>query len=448
MNKFKNLLSYKLDKNDNIDTILKLIEEFGYIKYPHDIITKLENYIVTYEHGEYLTSKRNSFFPSIMPTSLEEFLALAAMSNNECGIKGEWWYCKEELYNFTQDKIYQQVEPSITNFCAFIDNKGKGDGMAGDNLRYFRKATIEEIQNHFKKEFVLPDCWHVKVTEQNQEVLGKWRGVKVKIDEIVGTVKWKNKYTEKGHNSGHITSSTHYTFGEEITFEQFQEHVLKINNSKTEKINIAEKPYNELEDVTYEIITTHPYFKTLSEIDLEDIIRGIDCDGYKKLDGYDSKQKAKTLINLFKQGINDKKICGYKLIKPEFKKAVIEITKCYHFAFENFEKEANKFTSSIKDLKEAGVLDLWFEPIYEEEVKVVRMGGLYGFELKIKDNKVYHNIEDITNYVLSIQEWHRKLPTIFDKYSFDISDIQLRRTGCESKPTTVDEWLAVAKMIK
>jgi hypothetical protein len=73
----------------------------------------------------------------------------------------------------------------------------------------------------------------------------------------------------------------------------------------------------------------------------------------------------------------NKKIIGYKLIKPEYEQAVDKIV--LHTNSGTTEYKHVKTTplggysvtlnpESIKNLKEAGVLDLWFEPIYEEEV--------------------------------------------------------------------------------
>jgi hypothetical protein len=70
----------------------------------------------------------------------------------------------------------------------------------------------------------------------------------------------------------------------------------------------------------------------------------------------------------------NKKIIGYKLIKPEYVNAVISITGIY--GYDNPVEFINNYFNSpftiegnfIKSLKQAGVLDLWFEPIYEKEV--------------------------------------------------------------------------------
>jgi hypothetical protein len=70
----------------------------------------------------------------------------------------------------------------------------------------------------------------------------------------------------------------------------------------------------------------------------------------------------------------NKKIIGYKLIKPEYVNAVISITGIS--VYDNPVEFINNYFNSaftiegnfIKNLKQARVLDLWFEPIYKEEV--------------------------------------------------------------------------------
>lgn len=76
--------------------------------------------------------------------------------------------------------------------------------------------------------------------------------------------------------------------------------------------------------------------------------------------------------------MENKTIIGYKLIKPEYKEASIAIVKPFSdSSYENWESNVIKhswsFTTTsihVNILKKAGVLDLWFEPVYEEEYKV------------------------------------------------------------------------------
>ena len=78
-----------------------------------------------------------------------------------------------------------------------------------------------------------------------------------------------------------------------------------------------------------------------------------------------------------------KEIIGYKLIKPEYLSSAISITGFIPGddrleSFNNYFKKLNIEGNFIKSLKEAGVLELWFQPIYKAEkieMKVLYEGG-------------------------------------------------------------------------
>ena len=76
----------------------------------------------------------------------------------------------------------------------------------------------------------LPEIWYVKVTEENKDILSKWRFGKdslLKLDtfHITGMYFSYDGKLEKGHNPEYKTK----LFGKEITFEQFKKWVLKEN---------------------------------------------------------------------------------------------------------------------------------------------------------------------------------------------------------------------------
>lgn len=78
-------------------------------------------------------------------------LALAAMVHSEDGYKGEAYVCIGNHYNFTDKKIYFLQVDGLTSSFAFIDDTGAKNGFSEGNLTKFRKATKEEIINHFEK---------------------------------------------------------------------------------------------------------------------------------------------------------------------------------------------------------------------------------------------------------------------------------------------------------
>lgn len=160
------------------------------------------------------------------------FLAPAAMTDKEDGIKGEWWK--------SERGFAVQGVSSVTG------------------LKLHRKATAQEIIEHFeKKEFVLPKFWHVVVTEENVDVLSKWRfgdeypKHKLNIGYIVGFSSWQNS---RQHNP----SDSRGSFGSEITFDQFKKYVLKETTQSCQIIPIPPTKQATLFDDRVEITDWKP----------------------------------------------------------------------------------------------------------------------------------------------------------------------------------------------
>jgi hypothetical protein len=132
-----------------------------------------------------------------------------------------------------------------------------------------------------------------------------------------------------------------------------------------------EKPYKNTSDITLGMLLNHPYFRTLDKKDLANIINNLDMlNIYELLEGDRSLDKAENLINKtwkMETTKSERKIIGYKLIKPEYKNAINNILKMPMFEIGILTVDGDKIC--ISDLKEAGVLDLWFEKVYEEEFK-------------------------------------------------------------------------------
>ena len=82
-----------------------------------------------------------------------------------------------------------------------------------------------------------------------------------------------------------------------------------------------------------------------------------------------------------KDFFKDKEIIGYKLVKPEYKDAAIKIAGFPpHFIEDSRKIKPNTGGGTLmyQKLKKAGVLDLWFEPVYEVEVKLPTIDGYEG----------------------------------------------------------------------
>jgi hypothetical protein len=145
-------------------------------------------------------------------------------------------------------------------------------------------------------------------------------------------------------------------------------------------------------------------------------------------------------------------IVGYKLIKPEYESAAAKIignegAKLIDLGDRNFD-----INSRVCDkLREAGVLDLWFTPVYKSYEKSIKMGNknplfntsFISFTLKVTSKGIYHNSENITDYVSSVVYWYKNIPIKFGKYDFIVDDLILSKTGCEVEKTSIKEWIAV-----
>jgi len=169
---------------------------------------------------------------------------------------------------------------------------------------------IEYNEIDFEEEFILPEKWCIKVTNENQEDITNYfhRGYTAEIDY----------YLYVDNNQFHYKSIVKDEYYTEITFEQFKKYVLKQNNM-------------------------------------------------------------------------EKKIIGYKLIKPEYESAAHAIMGNTGFSGDG--KTDIKLQDTINLFKNAGVLDLWFKPVYEEEFKV----GDWIYFLKAFDGSNIGHVGQITN---------------------------------------------------
>lgn len=222
------------------------------------------------------------------------FLAIAAMSNEKDGIAGEYWICTNEGCDsgFTTNKIYKALN-SLDNYEAFTSDRGEANGWYPNNHNHFRKATKEELINHFTKE----------------------------------------------------------------------------------------------------------------------------------------NMKKDTII-------------GYKLTKPEYEEAIRNLVKSQ---ITNYKKEKDLTLKgnrhSIGLLEKAGVLSLWFTPIYKQQEQVFKVGN---FEVKVKDGKVFHLNDDITEFTIGLIN-HFK-PQKFGGYLMQVEDVTFSRTGCQTT-SKLSEWLEVFKAL-
>lgn len=167
----------------------------------------------------------------------------------------------------------------------------------------------------------------------------------------------------------------------------------------------------------------------------EDIYTALAVEYKGKLYGHDlantRKASKEELVEFFttknKEGMHSDhkgEIIGYKLIKSEYEKQAANI------AFEKSDRLHDYFNDitggfhitptsrAAKNLKEAGILDLWFEPVYKEQdrfltvscdqgnfdVKLVPNG--FEFEGKVVPLDVIKNLVAKMNNEIPIQGWN------------------------------------------
>lgn len=171
-------------------------------------------------------------------TITEEWL-LSKVNENKFEV-GTWYYCQsvfEWYFKYVKEdsskiEFYDYIDIGLKRFERndFLCNFTKKE------IKNVRKADLSEIQEYLPElhidktieEFTLPEKWWVRVTDENIDILSKWRNTnKLYLDEIVGMVKWKDGRLMKGHNPLNCIKCDNYDFGKEITFEQFKKYVLK-----------------------------------------------------------------------------------------------------------------------------------------------------------------------------------------------------------------------------
>lgn len=144
-----------------------------------------------------------------------------------------------------------------------------------------------------------------------------------------------------------------------------------------------------------------------------------------------------------------KEIIGYKLVKSEYKGAYEEITGTSNLdRIEDSLGKLNWVDKAIKDLKEAGVLELWFKPNYKEEKTIVKMysSNKGEFEIEVVGKKAYYRPE---HKELSLQ-FIKNILNLFEnktiglEYSIEVDSLKV---GC-MEGTRKSDWQKVYDLIK
>lgn len=157
------------------------------------------------------------------------------------------------------------------------------------------------------------------------------------------------------------------------------------------------------------------------------------------------EMKQKTQENM-----ENKEIIGYNFVKTEYSEALWKILECnYANTFEENRKKLNRdfglLSIIFSSCKKAGILEAWCEPVYKQKEEIVSMGS---FNLTVKGNKVFHNTEDITDFVVELVEFYQRMPRKFHEYDCIISEVTFSKTGCQNNTTHLSDWKRVYDKIK
>lgn len=158
--------------------------------------------------------------------------------------------------------------------------------------------------------------------------------------------------------------------------------------------------------------------------------------------GFSSLNNKKTLEQLKQLDSNnmEKKIERYK-VKENFREVC---TKAFG-GIPYVEWVFNVDSDYYNDLKEAKVLDIWAEPIYKIQEKIVSMNT---FELKVTKDGIFYNVsENITGFVremvANLGNFNKQYGDISKKYDCNIEEITFSKTGCQNEKTTFSQWKKV-----
>ena len=266
--------------------------------------------------------------------------------------------------------------------------------LCKDSLSYYSclvtELTLEQWDNivNKKDEFVLPEKWCVERNSDNYLILNNYFNSKFK-KKLADADGYLVSPNYSGSSPKEWAKPIDYT---EITFEQFKQYVLKqdnmytiedlrngkcavINNGTAEELGVvlsaAEgKPCRK----TYITLNTSKYYWTK-----DNYFWSNDCQNKYNLPTQSVKEFIKQ-INI------NKEIIGYKLVKPEYERTCAKILNYRDDKISSV--SINIGSSAYNDLKKAGVLDLWFEPVYKEEKTLPKINGYDGL---LKDDYVVYN---------------------------------------------------------
>lgn len=197
---------------------------------------------------------------------------------------------------FHYEQGFREIFPIDLGIAVFTKDVPKYPETVSTSLPALRKFLIGDV---------------VKICKSGEGENWGWQGtdgcgVEARVDGVGGVVA---KIIEAKWNDGHKEWSYKLERNNTGSFMGgwVAEHVISLCKSEAKESGIGGwgyingKPYVKRSDITYELITECPYFRTLTLEQLSIEIGGMNYDGYKALPGYDSVDKANVLFAKFKK---------------------------------------------------------------------------------------------------------------------------------------------------
>ena len=158
---------------------------------------------------------------------------------------------------------------------------------------------------------------------------------------------------------------------------------------------------------------------------------------------------VKEIEQLGSNNMETKKIIGY-LVKKEYAihaKTLIEKVKGLIFdTMQNGVGAGCNFTlnsGQYSFFKEAGVLDIWFTPVFEPEKPKEEIVSMGQFDLLVTKHGIFHKrTEDITKYVEQLINTFTT-PMTFQGFICVVSTVEFKQTGCQKVVTNLEQWRKV-----
>lgn len=322
------------------------------------------------------------------------------------------------------------------------------------NLGYEYAVEISELQKlgilKKEEEFVVPDIFWVRVTEENVEILKKWSNITC-LDKnyIVGKYKHKAGITVGCDRDG-ITKGDTFDFGNELSFKDFKKYILKEEPMKITSLKEAYIVKCDTKEQTREVMQ-HIKLEFYNWVHWKYVINhlenGISCIYDTILEKY-SHLPILTFLE-WKQlkdkemNKDNKKIIGYKVPCDMFGGNIKKGWILYKDSDGNSYRP--KGHGPLNALPKE-IVETWEAHYESEEIKIPMANG--AFELVIKDGKVWHKNEDITRFVEEMIEWWQRLYgdthfVSFGSYSASVNEITFSKTGCQNHKTSIKEWINI-----